>query len=263
MRTKYPTLAFFGVALTLLIASEVLGAEKVLNLPIVNRAIEFHGGDLYTSTRTSLTVGSKSGSFDLVCTMDGGQYEHVVVGKTSKGVDRKVRLTNDSVEEWRGGELVPLDEESRRRARSFVEARVYFPFLPFRLNDPQVWKEDQGIETWKGRELHRVKVTFGEDSSQSAHDEYVFWFHPKTGKLEQYAYSYGTGSDSGGLRFRELYNYRLYSGMLFFDAENIGVEGSGKELRVELLTPEYVEEKLKPVSFVKLTKIQVKPIADP
>ena len=235
-----------------------LAAEKVRSLPIVDRSIEFHGGGLYLSTTASLTIGSRSGGFDVTSTMDGDNFEHVVSGKMSDGTLRKVRQTNASIEEWRGGEAYALDEEGKARARSFVEARVYFPFLPFRLNDPSVWKEDQGLEEWDGKKLHRVKVTFDEGSSNSAHDEYVFWFDPDTARLEQFGYSFGTGRERGGLRLRKPFDYRRFGGILFFDADNLGINGSGKELTVDLLKPEFVKEKMEHVSFVNLSNIKVR-----
>ncbi len=245
------------IALLSVLASSPAAAEKVRRLDIVDKAIEFHGGDYYRATETRLLIGSRSGAFQVISQVDGDQFEHIVSGKLSSGVERKVRQTNTVLERWDDGKPVELDEQGRRGAQSFVEARVYFPFLPFRLNDESVWKEDQGIEEWNGRALHRVKITFDADSSNSAHDEYVYWFDPKTGRLEQYGYSFGTGRENGGLRFRTLSKYRRVGGILFFDADNLGVDGSG-QLKVDLITPPYVEEKMEHVSFVNLSKIKVK-----
>lgn len=259
---KLQSLALAAAAFTV-VASSVWApvaqaGEKVRSLPIVDRSIEHHGGDRYLGTETQFTIGSQSGAFDVVSTMDGGRFEHVVSGKTSEGKVRKVRQTNEMIEEWIDGELQTLDEEGRHRAQAFVEARVYFPFLPFRLNDPSVWKEDQGLEEWDGKKLHRVKVTFDSDSSNSAHDEYVYWFDPEAARLEQYAYSFGTGLERGGLRLRKPFDYRRHGGILFFDVDNLGVNGSGKELTVGLLTPEYVRETMEHVSFVNLTNLKVR-----
>ena len=41
-------------------------------------------------------------------------------------------------------------------------------FLPYRLNDPGVYKQDLGLERWGDRELHKVKVTFEPGSSNAA-----------------------------------------------------------------------------------------------
>ncbi|MCH9649338.1 MAG: hypothetical protein K0U98_13945 [Deltaproteobacteria bacterium] len=249
----------FPVLLLFSLAALPATAEKVQRLDIVDRAIEFHGGALYRGSEVRLRVSSRSGGFQVVSTVDGDSFEHVVSGKLRSGVVRKVRQTNTSLEQWNDGEPVELDDDGRRRAQSFVEARVYFSFLPYGLNDENTWKEDQGLEDWDGRKLHRVKVTFEAGSSNSAHDEYVFWFDSESGRLEQYAYSFGTGRDNGGLRFRPLSEYRRVGGILFFDATNLGVDGSG-ELRVDQITPAYVKEKMEHVSFVNLTGLKVKPV---
>jgi len=245
--------------LAFLLVSPAAAAEKVQRLPIVDKAIEFHGGDLYRATETKLTTTSRSGSFQVVSTMNGDEFEHVVTGENRDGLERKVRQTNTGLEEWLDGKPVDLDDQGRRRAQSFVEARVYFPFLPFRLNDESAWKEDQGLEDWNGRKLHRVKVTFDAGSSNSAHDEYLFWFDPETGRLEQYAYSFGTGRERGGLRFRPLLKYRRVGGLLFADVVNLGVNGSG-ELRVDLLNAAYVDKEMEEVSRVDLSNIEVEVI---
>jgi Family of unknown function (DUF6503) len=244
------------LALGAVLAVPAASAEKVRSLPIVDLAIQHHGGELYRSTETRLTVTSRSGSFQVVSAVAGDNFDHTVSGKNGDGVERKVRQTNATIEEWLDGEAVELDEEGRGRAQSFVEARVYFCFLPFRLNDPSVWKEDQGLEDWDGRKLHRVKVTFDAGSSNSAHDEYVYWFDPETGRLKQYAYSFGTGSERGGLRFRPLRNYQRVGGILFADVINLGVDGSG-DLRVDLITPAYVDKEMKEVSRVHLSDVEV------
>ena len=240
-------------------SAEEAAAAKVDRLPIVDRAIEFHGGDVYRSSETKLTIRSKSGAFELISRMDGDRYDHTVVGKTSDGKVRRVRSTNDTVEETRDGVAVPLDETTAKRDRDFVNARVYFPFLPFRLNDPGVYKQDLGLETWDGRSLHKVKVTFEAGSSTDANDEYLYWFDPETGRLEQFAYSFGTGAENGGLRLRKGFNYRRVGGLLFFDSENWGVDGGG-DLRVEQITPEYAAKSFEKISTVVVDDVSVVPV---
>jgi len=230
-------------------------AEGVARLPVVDRALEFHGGALYTASRTRLTISSRSGSFDLAVARDGSEFDYTVEDQRD-GSPRTTRITNDSVERRVGDASLDLPEDELQRVRDFVSARVYFPFLPYGLNDPDVLKHDQGLESWGGRELHRVKVTFAPGSSTDASDEYAYWFDPESGRLEQYAYSFGSGSESGGLRFRTLSNYRRVEGLLFFDASNLGVDGSG-DFAIDDVTPDYVAERMKPVSEVKLSNLSV------
>ncbi len=234
-------------------------SQPVARLDIVERAIAHHGGDRYRNSHTRLTITSKSGSFGLSVVRDDGLYDYAVTDSRD-GQERVTRLTNDTVERSLGGAREALDEEGSRRARDFVNARVYFPFLPYGLNDPDVFKIDQGLEHWYGEELHRVKVVFTPGSSTDASDEYVYWFEPDSGRLRQYGYSFGAGRDSGGLRFRRLSNYRRIEGILFFDADNRGVDGSGP-FTVDLIDEESVADSMTPISEVRLTEIEVTPAA--
>jgi len=234
--------------------------EAVESLPIVDRAIAFHGGETYGNSRTRLNIASRSGSFDLEVTRRGPLFDYAVKDSVEDS-SRITRADNETTQRIVGGETVELDAETTRRARDFVFARVYFPFLPFGLNDPDVFKLDQGIEHWDAKDLRRVKVTFTPGSSTDASDDYAYWFDPETGRLEQYAYSFGNGTPKGGLRFRRLSNYRRVGGILFFDAGNIGLEGDG-DFTVDRIDPEMVGELMHPVSEVKLSAIEVEPLGD-
>lgn len=229
--------------------------DAVERLEIVDRAIEFHGGELFLWSNSELLVSSKSGSFKVRSTMSGSRFDHQVESQTEEGKRIVVRSRNDSVERREDGVVVPLNDEQEQRARDFVSARTYFPFLPFRLNDADAYKIDQGIETWGNRSLHRVKVVFAAGSSTDASDEYVYFFDPKTARLEAYGYTFGTGRERGGLRYRKLFNYRRVEGLLFFDAENLGVSGEGS-FTVDSLNEKFVET-LEPVSTIELSEIEV------
>lgn len=233
--------------------------SKQLKLPIVDKSIEFHGAKLYTRSVTTLKVGSLSGSFDVTARVDDWRFEHEVsglAGGQAGKVLRRVRWTNQTIEEWRDGKPVPLDEDGKRRARDFVNARVYFSFLPYRLNDPNTFKEDLGVETWDGRKLQKIKVTFQQGSSTDADDEYMYWFDPQTGRLEQFAYNFRVGQ--GGLRFRKITKFERVGGILFGTVQENYAE-DGKGLAVELVEPAYIKKKMKLLSTVEMTNIKVTP----
>ncbi len=221
---------------------------------VVAAAIERHGGARYEASRSRLTVTSKSGGFDLEVIRDGGSFDYTVRERRDES-ERITRLTNDTVSRSVDGVAVELDDEGASRARDFVNARVYFPFLPYGLEAPSVTTDDQGLESWEGRSLRRVKVTFAPGSSTDASDEYAYWFDPETGRLEQYAYSFGTDAERGGLRFRRLSNYREVGGILFFDAANLGIDGEGP-FSVDRIVPGAIED-FRPISEVVLTDIEV------
>ncbi len=224
-------------------------------LEIVSRAIEHHGGEVYRRSETSVELCSGSGCYGMNVRTDGGMYRHEVSGPYRGGI-RAVRADNDSVSVSWQGEPVAATSEEWQSLRDWATARIYFAFLPYRLNDPGVLQEDLGIEEWEGRRLHRVKVHFEAGSSTDAEDEYLYWFDPDTARLEQFAYSF-TG-DPGGLRFRRLSNYRRVGGILFFDQANLGVEGAG--LSVDEIDPAFVDARMRQVSKVELRGIEVSPL---
>jgi hypothetical protein len=224
---------------------------------IVARAIEHHGGEVYARSETSLELCSRSGCYSMRVRTDGGIYRHEVSGPF-RGRRRTVVADNETVSVSLDGERLPVTEGSGQALRDWATARIYFAFLPYRLDDPSVVQQDLGLETWHGRRLHKVKVSFVAGSSTDASDEYLYWFDPVTARLEQFAYSF-EGSP-GGLRYRRLSNYRRVGGILFFDQSNLGVEGAG--LSVDQITPEFVEERMRAVSEVRLRNLEVKPVSE-
>lgn len=231
------------------------------NLPIVDKSIDFHGGDLYEHVEIRFEIASKSGAFDVEVRQDGGMYRYAVIDDTDEG-RRSVIATNDDVQVLLGGEPQEVPAEREQGLRDYVSARIYFPLLPYRLSDPSADQEDLGVETWpiedgRTRELHKVKVTFEAGSSSGAEDEYLYWFDPETGRLEQFAYSF-----RGGLRFRVAENFRRVNGLLFSDQENYGIdwEDESDAVPVDAITPEFVDEELEHVSTVRLRDIWVEPL---
>ena len=221
--------------------------------PIVAKSIEFHGGNLYEGSRMIMTITSLSGSFQIEATRQGGQFDHAVIGMTPDGIERRVRVTNDAVQEWRGGEETELDETGTTRARAFVDARVFFPLLPYTLNGGDVQYDDLGVESWEGQDLHKVRVSFTPGTSNDADDGYMFWFDPETGQMEQFGYDF-----DGGLRFRKGIEFQRVGGVLFSTQENYAIDGG--RVPVDTLSPEYVAENMSLLSTVTISDVEVEPL---
>lgn len=259
MSTRFLTLTAVLALLTACAADETppqgTAAPEGPSLPeIVARAIEYHGGDVYERSRISMTITSLSGSFQIEAFRDGGVFEYLVTGTVGPdSAERRVRLTNDGVQEWRNGVETALDTAGERRARAFVNARVFFPLLPYTLKGGDIHFEDRGLETWDDRELQRVKVTFTAGTSADASDAYTFWFDPDTGRVEQFGYDF-----AGGLRFRKAIAFNRVGGVLFSDQENYAIDGD--RIPVDTLSPDYVAENMELLSTVVLSDIRVQPI---
>ena len=255
-----PRLRHENLAVSIVFVAAMLGAscrpaaDSPLLPEIVSKAIAHHGGDLYEHSRIMMTITSLSGSFQIEAMRDGGTFEQVVTNPAGDDrPERRVRLTNDGVTEWRGGVEAELDAEGERRARAFVDARVFFPLLPYTLNGGDVHFEDRGLETWDGRELQRVKVTFTPGTSNDADDAYTFWFDPESGRVEQFGYDF-----NNGLRFRKAISFNRVDGVLFSNQENYAVDGG--KVPVDTLTPEYVADEMRLLSTVTISDVTVEPL---
>lgn len=250
---KRPTAVALWVLSASLLAGSVLAQG---GLEIVDRAIEHHGGEIYHRSESEMTMCSGSGCYRISVRMDDGMYVYRVAGPISTG-HREVEASNDALAHWHEGapqQVAPADEQ---RLRDWAMARIYFVYLPFRLNDPGVIQRDLGLEIWDGRRLQRVKVTFPVGSSTDAQDEFMYWFDPSSARLEQFAYSFE--GEPGGIRFRRLFNHRRIGGLLFFDQENLGL--GGEHLSVDRITPAFVKESMRDISTVTLEDVRVMPLA--
>lgn len=237
------------------LAALPLGAVE--EVEVIRRAIEHHGGGLFDGSVTELELCSGSGCYRLSARMNNGVYRYRVAGPVRAG-QREVESWNDGLRHWHDGVEQEVPPGDAQRLRDWAMARIYFVFLPYRLNDPGVMQRDLGLERWGDRDLHKVKITFRTGSSSDAQDEYLYWFDPESGRLEQFAYSFD--GNPGGLRFRRLFNYRRVAGLLFHDQENFGVDADG--LSVEQITPGFVEGRMRSISTVTVDDIRVAPLAE-
>jgi hypothetical protein len=253
LRTLTTLAACFLIASTITIA--ISGAEGTAPTSIVERAIAYHGGELYEMSTAELDICSKSGCFHVRSKVDGSRFEHEVSGKIRSG-ELRVRITNETTERWLNGTPEPVETGREQPIRDWAMARVYFCFLPYRLADSSVQHHDLGVVDWNGRSLHKVKLTFAKGSSTDANDEYMYWFDPESARVEQFAYSFE--GNPGGLRFRQAKNHRRVGGILFFDQENLGAEGEG--LSVDQIDPHFVAQRMRAVSTVELKEIEVESI---
>lgn len=230
--------------------------EARIRLPILEKAISFHGGSLYNNSEISLTISSLSGEFDIVARAEDGLFDYTVISQVGSDlkIQRKVRLTNTTIQRWDDGVEVELDEQTAEQVQTFVNARVFFPLLPYSVGGAGVLTEDLGIERWDNRGLHKIKITFQPNTSNDADDSYMFWFDPETGRMEQFAYDF-----AGGLRFRKATKFNRVGGILFSDQENYAVDGG--RISVDVLTADYVRETMKLLSVVKINNIDVEALS--
>ena len=254
-----PLLFLFVLIATAAAAQNASASKKHERLVIVDRAVAFHGGDTFQDSTISFTIGSNSGTFDIVAKTKGSLFDYTVTrtqdGKVTEWHHDNMPSGEHHVWRKEDGRDVALDEDGRTSARNSVAARVWFPLLALRLNDPNTWKQDLGLEEWNGKSLRRVRMTFTAGTSSRAEDDYALWFDDETGRLEAFAYSF-----NGGLRYRPLTNYRRVGGILFFDQPNYAWDrdgDSGPRPTVSWIDPDFVKDKMTLLSTVKLENLRV------
>lgn len=138
---------------------------------------------------------------------------------------------------------------------SSVNSVHYFSVLPYGLNDAAVLKTYDGETTIHKEPYYRIVVTFKiEGGGEDFQDQYTYWIHKETFKVDYLAYNYKV--NEGGTRFRVAYNERYINGVRIVDYKNYKPMEQFPPLR-ELATL-YENEKLILLSEIELEDVTVK-----
>jgi len=218
---------------------------------IINRAIEVAGGEKYIDAEIVFDFRDKQ--YTAIRKNEIYQYEREF--KDATQVIRDV-LNNEGFKRFvNTEEIVVADSMSVKYAAS-VNSVHYFALLPYGLNDAAVIKENLGSVSIKGKNYHKIKVTFQQEGGgEDFEDVFLYWVNTKTYTVDYLAYSYQ--EDSGvGIRFREAYNVRTINGLRFVDYNNF----KPKEESLNLLDTDKAFEagNLKLLSKIELKNITVK-----
>jgi len=218
---------------------------------IINRAIEVAGGEKYIDAEIVFDFRDKQ--YTAIRKNEIYQYEREF--KDATQVIRDV-LNNEGFKRFvNTEEIVVADSMSVKYAAS-VNSVHYFALLPYGLNDAAVIKENLGSVSIKGKNYHKIKVTFQQEGGgEDFEDVFLYWVNTETYTVDYLAYSYQ--EDSGvGIRFREAYNVRTINGLRFVDYNNF----KPKEESLNLLDTDKAFEagNLKLLSKIELKNITVK-----
>ncbi len=218
---------------------------------IVDKAREVHGSDLVA--QAEITFNFRERTYKSLRNGGTFQYERIF----NDSIDNQVRdvLNNEGFIREVNGENVVLMQEKEKAYANSVNSVLYFALLPYNLNDGAVNKIYLGTGTIKGENYHKVKITFGrENGGKDFEDEFVYFFHTEKNTMDYLAYNYLT--DGGGARFREAYNQRENSGILFSDFINYGpLDESRRD--VENFDKLFEEGQLKELSRIDTESVKV------
>ncbi|GGW64834.1 hypothetical protein DFQ11_10257 [Winogradskyella epiphytica] len=217
---------------------------------IVNKSIEVSGGDRFT--RSSLKFEFRDTYYQAL----RKNHEFLLVRILAKDGDSIFdMLSNVGFERYHNEEFVKLEDSIANRYSASVNSVHYFSVLPYGLNDKAVNKTLLGYETIKGKDYHKIQVTFDEEGGGEDYDDvFVYWIDKEGFKVDYLAYSYKE-KDGLGMRFREAYNERYVNGLRFVDYNNFKTED--KTISLEELGQTFEANKLDLLSKIVLENVQV------
>ena len=133
-----------------------------------------------------------------------------------------------------------------------VNSVHYFSVLPYGLDDPAVNLQYLGTKNLKGKEYHKIKVTFDEiGGGDDFEDVFIYWIGIEDHKLDYLAYDFHV--NGGGIRFREAYNERFINGIRFVDYNNFKPKNRNSNLlEMDIL---FEENNLELVSKIELENL--------
>ena len=185
-------------------------------------------------------------------------FTYTRIGKNKENILVRDVYTNKGFIRHVADTLVNLTEKRKNAYTNSVNSVIYFAFLPLWLKDPAVILEDQGRSVIKGKEYHKILVTFKQEGGgDDFEDVFLYWFDVEDYSMDYLAYKYFTGK--GGMRFREAYNTRKVNGVLLQDYRNLQPKIEGG-IDFDEIEKAFENDQLEELSLIILKNVKIKKI---
>ncbi len=153
---------------------------------VVYDAIEKSGGSIYENMELSFDFRDRS--------YEGfhkdGLYEYVRITQDSIGEIYDV-LNNDGYYRTINGDRVEVIDSMAGKYQRSVNSVFYFALLPDGLLDPAVQREHLGMKEIKGKNYHKIRVTFEQEGGgEDFQDVFIYWFEEESLSMDYMAYLY-------------------------------------------------------------------------
>lgn len=217
---------------------------------IVDKSIKFHGGDLYENSIISFDFRDRK----YILERDHGLFTYHRIFTDSMGTFHDV-LSNSGFKRMLNEKEIEIDSEWAGRYSSSINSVAYFALLPFGLNDPSVNKNLMIEEEIEGNFYYKIRVTFNQEGGgEDFEDEFVYWFHQDSYRMDYFGYYYKEGE--GGIRFRKAINSRNVNGTTISDYINF--KGAKGDANVGGLAQKYAHGELEKLSEILIKNLEVK-----
>ena len=217
---------------------------------IINKSIEVSGGDRIHNSTILFQFRDKS----YKASRDNGLF---VLERRFQDSAKVItdRLSNSGFRRYINGQLQNIHDSIASKYSNSINSVHYFSVLPYGLNDAAVNKKYLGHATVKGKEYHKIKITFDEvGGGEDFEDVFIYWVGKESNKVDYLAYSFHV--NGGGMRFRKAFNERYINGIRFVDYENYKPINIGANLLE--LDKLFEQNKLELLSRIELKNVEVK-----
>lgn len=229
--------------------SKNLSAES-----IINKSIEISGGEIFNNATLRFNFRDKY----YLARRDKSYYSLIRISVVDNDSVFDL-LSNEGFERLINNETLKLEDSIAAKYSASVNSVHYFSVLPHGLNDKSVNKKLLEDESIKGKDYHKIEVTFNQDGGgEDYEDVFIYWINKTSFKPDYFAYSYNE-DDGVGMRFREAYNERYIEGLRFVDYNNYKPESKAE--RLTDLGKAYEKNMLKLLSKIELENVEVELIA--
>ena len=223
---------------------------KLTSQKIIDNSIQF--SNLNKVEKATVSFGFRKNSYS--AERNNGNFKLTKIVKNDSLVIKDV-LSNNSFQRFANDSLVTLSKKKEDSYRNSVNSVHYFSVLPLGLNDKAVHKKLLEPVIIKGKEYHKIQVTFSENGGGDDFDDvFIYWFDKDNFQLDYLAYKYNT--NGGGIRFRDVKKENFVNGIRFVDYNNY--KPLNKNIDFYTIDKLYKEGKLKKVSEIVLNNIEIK-----
>jgi len=224
---------------------------------VVDKAIEVSGMEKMKNAEASFTFRRHTYSYK----RQNGQFTYTRIGKNRDSSLVRDVYTNKGFTRYIADTIVNLTEKRKNTYTNSVNSVMYFAFLPLWLGDAAVILEDKGKSVIKGKEYHKIRVTFQQEGGgDDFEDVFLYWFDVENYSMDYLAYKYFTGK--GGMRFRVAFNQRTINGVLIQDYRNLHPKIKDS-VNFEKIEDAFEKGKLEELSLIELKNVKIDSIPKP
>ena len=216
---------------------------------IIDKTIYLSGANKVANSKITFKFRDKNYN----ATRKNGDYILNRIFKIDDSIIKDV-VSNKGFTRFVGSSLHPVIDTMAIKYSRSVNSVHYFSVLPFGLNDRAVQKKLLPSSTIKGKEYHKIEISFSKDGGgKDFEDTFIYWIGKDDFLIDYLAYSYLT--DGGGKRFRAIKKESFKKGIRFVDYYNY--KPLSKEIPLINLDKYFEKKDLKKISEIIFKDIKV------